>query len=787
MKTMKKAFNTCFGGKGKWEEDYTWDKSNKTIAEATEEKTRKEDKEEIKKLKERIEELEMQLRDKGNEGEQAQQAQHPTGATGEELDVFQTEALQNAIGPGKYESMMSIRTSLDGSMSSQMDGPVGDTYDQRGIFKRPACQKRHIWNKSNRKDWWPFKKSERALTGNSEDMVDQFMKFSRLGKVMKDCKNLMWEKSMYTPLAEMFESASIPRICLPALEKVLADDLSSALQIVKEAPEDMSDLSGWINMKYEFVWANPACYKWWGQTSGDMEGLNAFKNYLQSSNSSYRRYMKAVITSYWEGDLQPKRHVYNYFGSEPGVKKQAIFSISQTTPVLVEIENKIYFGTIVEHNAPQKHEKEIYQIVSRSHSCFKYSRTSVTIFTPCGVILQQNPVANYLFGMDSAETNLFSDFKKDGTPVDRIKALFADNEDLYDDMWETVMVKNENWWKKMKVYKHNLRPMRELNLSISMTSSGSSSFKSARSQSEYGEHSWYMINFNKFADPADGQIVLFCEMRDVTEMVEKEQKLRAARKHEHDLLQSIIPEHIIGHLVDEKKKNKIALENSDSDSDGFLDISALRMINDNRVRDVAEHHEQVTVSFLDIVGFTNISSQSSPGEVMTMLNRLFSIVDELSDRHNIYKVETIGDAYMSVAGLNLKSEKAKLENSGTKLMDCGGTLGCPGYHATRMIAFCKAVLDEAKLVLTPMDSPVEIRVGVHTGDVMTGVVGNKMPRFCLFGDTVNVASRMESTGKTGHIQASDVTRTLVTCEDWVPTGGVEVKGKGTMETFLLEH
>merc|ERR1711904_289897 len=543
-----------------------------------------------------------------------------------------------------------------------------------------------------------------------------------------------------------------------------------------EAPEDMSDLSGWINMKYEVVWANPACYKWWGQTPGDVEGLKAFKDYLQSSNSSYRRWAKAVITSYWEGDLQPKRHVYNYFGSEPGVKKQAIFSISQTTPVLVEIENKIYFGTILEHNAAQKHEKEIYQIVSRSHSCFKYSRTSVTIFTPCGVILQQNPVANYLFGMDSAETNLFSDFKKDGTPVDRIKALFADNEDLYDDMWETVMVKNENWWKKMKVYKHNLRPMRELNLSISMTSSGSSSFKSARSQSEYGEHSWYMINFNKFADPADGQIVLFCEMRDITEIVDKEQKLRAARKHEHDLLQSIIPEHIIGHLVDEKKKNKVALENSDSDSDGFLDISALRMINDNRVRDVAEHHEQVTVSFLDIVGFTNISSQSSPGEVMTMLIRLFSIVDELSDRHNIYKVETIGDAYMSVAGLNLKSDTEK------GLRECGESK----HHASRMIAFCKDILDGATSVLTPMNSPVEIRIGVHTGDVMTGVVGYKMPRFCLFGDTVNVASRMESTGKPGHIHASDATRDLAPNEDWEPTGGVEVKGKGLIHTFLLK-
>ena len=109
----------------------------------------------------------------------------------------------------------------------------------------------------------------------------------------------------------------------------------------------------------------------------------------------------------------------------------------------------------------------------------------------------------------------------------------------------------------------------------------------------------------------------------------------------------------------------------------------------------------------------------------------------------------------------------------------------PSHHATCMVNFSRDILDTANQVEAPDGNAVEVRIGLHSGDVVTGVVGYKMPRFCLFGDTVNVASRMESSGKPGHIHASLATRDLTPREPWTPTGGVEAKGKGHMQTFHL--
>ncbi|GFR46706.1 hypothetical protein Agub_g8326, partial [Astrephomene gubernaculifera] len=165
--------------------------------------------------------------------------------------------------------------------------------------------------------------------------------------------------------------------------------------------------------------------------------------------------------------------------------------------------------------------------------------------------------------------------------------------------------------------------------------------------------------------------------------------------------------------------------------------------------------------------------QVTPLEVMTFLNQLYSRFDAMLDIYRVYKVETIGDCFMVAGGLVAQDEE------GWKT-----TITHDQLHAVRVLAFAKAMLREARKVQLPTGGPVLMRVGMHSGPVMSGVVGSRMPRFCLFGDTVNTASRMESTSKPGRIHVSGDTQALLPNERWEPTGGVQVKGKGVLPTYL---
>ena len=252
----------------------------------------------------------------------------------------------------------------------------------------------------------------------------------------------------------------------------------------------------------------------------------------------------------------------------------------------------------------------------------------------------------------------------------------------------------------------------------------------------------------------------------------------------------MIPEHIIDFLVEEKKladsrttgaskgERWGSQTSSRSGESELLSLSGMRDFSENRVSSLAQEHRGVTVLFTDVVGFTQMTSQSTPADIMLMLNNLFTMFDEWSDEHRIYKVETIGDAYMCAAGLSLMRGKSRKHGASSQVES-------PASHAKRMLSFALDILEGIKEFTTPTGEPLRIRVGIHTGDCMTGVVGIKMPRFCLFGDTVNTASRMESNGVPGRVHASKATRDLLPDEDWEATGGVEAKGKGVMETFLL--
>ncbi|XP_078377703.1 uncharacterized protein LOC144660849 [Oculina patagonica] len=187
----------------------------------------------------------------------------------------------------------------------------------------------------------------------------------------------------------------------------------------------------------------------------------------------------------------------------------------------------------------------------------------------------------------------------------------------------------------------------------------------------------------------------------------------------------------------------------------------------------AEQFESVTVFFSDIVDFTQICANISPMEVTQMLNRLYGIFDNHIDKYDVYKVETIGDAYMVVSGLPEKNEHRHVTE-----------IALMALHLVELMESFRFGADG--------DRDLCVRIGIHTGPCAAGVVGNKMPRYCLFGDTVNTASRMQTTGMPQRIHVSKDSKDMLTfLGDYALEfrGLVEVKGKGTMQTYWLlrEH
>lgn len=179
---------------------------------------------------------------------------------------------------------------------------------------------------------------------------------------------------------------------------------------------------------------------------------------------------------------------------------------------------------------------------------------------------------------------------------------------------------------------------------------------------------------------------------------------------------------------------------------------------------IADYYDQVSILFADIVDFTPLSAELSAREVVETLNEIFTQFDSLVDEYGVEKIETVGDEYMAA---------------------CGVPRACPDHAhalarlALRMCAFVATRPARANRQLA-------IRIGIHSGPVVGGVIGRKKFAFELFGDTVNTANRMQSHGASGKIQISRATYELIKndfiCES---RGPVTIKGKGTMETWFV--
>ncbi|XP_013145029.1 PREDICTED: receptor-type guanylate cyclase gcy-21-like, partial [Papilio polytes] len=214
-------------------------------------------------------------------------------------------------------------------------------------------------------------------------------------------------------------------------------------------------------------------------------------------------------------------------------------------------------------------------------------------------------------------------------------------------------------------------------------------------------------------------------------------------------------------LVAEKRKSDVLLSR-------MLPMAVIRRLRAQRTVP-AESFDAVTIFFSDIVGFTNISATSTPIEVINMLNMLYRLFDEKIVQYDVYKVETIGDAYMVVSGLP--------QRNGNR-------------HASEIADMSLSLmrgLEGARVPHRP-EELLRIRAGINTGPCVAGVVGTTMPRYCLFGDTINTASRMESTGEAMKIHISQTTKKALDSigkYEIESRGIIDIPGKGSMETFWL--
>ena len=188
---------------------------------------------------------------------------------------------------------------------------------------------------------------------------------------------------------------------------------------------------------------------------------------------------------------------------------------------------------------------------------------------------------------------------------------------------------------------------------------------------------------------------------------------------------------------------------------------------------IADRFDDMTVLFADVVGFTELSARLEPDEVVTLLNGVFTLCDRLADDFGLEKIKTVGDAYMVVGGLGIIDDphrEHRLQES----------------HPADVADMARAMLDGLAALGRERGLDLQMRVGMHVGPAVAGVIGLKKFIYDVWGDTVNTASRMESTGVPGRIQVTRPTYERLDAEfDFEPRGRIEVKGKGSIETWFL--
>ena len=264
--------------------------------------------------------------------------------------------------------------------------------------------------------------------------------------------------------------------------------------------------------------------------------------------------------------------------------------------------------------------------------------------------------------------------------------------------------------------------------------------------------------YNAFSKMTEDTVSHIEDIRRQNETISKmqDEKIQMMQKYNAELEQKV---------EERTHELKVANEKAEKLLLNILPAEIAAELTEHPDRTIAKNYPNATVLFTDIVGFTKMSGGMSAEEVVTMLNKMISMFDERAKREGIEKIKTIGDAYMAASGLTENEF-----NDG----------------ALKMIRFARELMSDVARFNESSPVQVQIRCGINSGPLVAGVIGKTKFIYDIWGDTVNVASRMESTGIPMKIHVTETTHAQTAASvSYSESTEVEVKGKGLMKTYFV--
>ncbi len=299
----------------------------------------------------------------------------------------------------------------------------------------------------------------------------------------------------------------------------------------------------------------------------------------------------------------------------------------------------------------------------------------------------------------------------------------------------------------------------------------------------------YLLKAISMSEELGTKLTLYESCLALSELLEREERWKESGvyfKKYHDIEKEVQSEEAKKQAEKQDAERKIAIERSRAQEKERIlnnilpEEITMRLIKGENP--IADSFACVSILFMDIVDFTALSGAVTSRQLVHLLNKIFSACDNVMREYGLEKIKTIGDAYMAVAGAPVAQEDHafRAASAALKLMEVMNSL---------VVSFSSDLGDISNIGLLP---EIEVRIGLHCGHAVAGVVGENKFLYDLWGDAVNTASRMESHGSAGKIQVSREFMEAALSDKLLPTqfverGEIEIKGKGLMRTYFLQR